>query len=88
MFELYIGSATTFIQPSFGNFNALYEAIHNAIPIRWVTNEFNFNSSRVEYLIFILKDDKVPATSWDHVIKQEIPIIKATFTSIINSMKV
>jgi hypothetical protein len=87
MLQYYIESGTTFSQPSFWDFNALYAAIHDAIPIAWVTNDLDLNASGVEYLIFTPKDHKILATFWDPVMKSESRVTHDVFVAIIDNVK-
>jgi len=50
--SMYISSETAFTQPQFLDFNALLTQKHDAIPMKWVSNELDLNSEGVEYLSF------------------------------------
>jgi hypothetical protein len=83
----YIEPATAFSQPGFWDFNTLCAATHYAIPIAWITNHLDLNTSEVEYLIFNPKDHKIPATFRDPTTKDESLVTRDVFVAIIDNVK-
>jgi hypothetical protein len=86
--EQYTEPATAWSQPSFWDFNALYNTIHDAILTKWVTDDLDLNSSGVEFLAFEPKNHSIRATFRDPVTKIAIPITREVFASIIESVKI
>jgi hypothetical protein len=67
--DMYKEERTAFIQHAFWDFNALVLGHHDAIPMMWVTDALDLNSSSVEYLSFSPKDHNIRAIFRDLVTK-------------------
>jgi hypothetical protein len=87
MLEQYIEAATAFSQPAFWDFNALCNATHDAILIRWVTDDLDLNSFGVEYRVFTPKDHVFRATFCDPVMQEPTLVTREVFASIIETVK-
>jgi hypothetical protein len=85
--EMYKGERTAFTHHAFWDFNALVPGHHNTIPMKWVTDELDLNSSGVEYLSFKPKDHSIRAVFRDHVTKVCSLVTREVFATIVSSAK-
>ena len=86
--SMYIDSETAFTQPQFWDFNALLTQRHDAIPMKWVSNELDLNSEGIEYLSFEPKGCSIRATHRPEGQRLVgIPVTRDVFAAIILAVK-
>jgi hypothetical protein len=85
--QMYIDPATMFSHEQFWDFNALIEARHDAIPLKWMTDELDLNSLGVEFLAFDPKGTTIPCIYQDPVAKQTFPVTREVYRHIVDSVK-
>jgi hypothetical protein len=85
---MYIEETTKFKSEAFWDFNALVEVRHDAIPMKWVTEEeLDLNASRIEFLSFELKGHSIPAIFKDPVTKATCPVTRDVYVCIVAGVK-
>jgi hypothetical protein len=87
--QMYLEPKTQFTQATFWDFNALVDAMHDAIPMRWIpsSNTLDLNASGAEYLAFTPKEHMFRATFWDPITQENIPITREVYAAIIAGVK-
>ena len=85
--SMYISSETAFTQPQFSDFNSLLTQKHDAIPMKWVSNELDLNSEGVEYLSFEPIGHNIRALHREGQRLVGIPVTKDVFAAIISVVK-
>jgi hypothetical protein len=85
--KMYVEEWTRFSQEPFWDFNALVGATHDSIPLKWITEDLDLNTSGVEYLAFVPKDHTIWATYRDLVTMDSIPVIREVYAAIIDLVK-
>jgi hypothetical protein len=87
--QIYIEEKTRFTQANFWDFNALIEARHDAIPMRWILalNGLDLNDSGVEYLAFEPKEHSFRATYRDPITQDNIPMTREIYVAIVAGVK-
>jgi hypothetical protein len=83
----YLDNKTKYTQESFWDFNALCDARHDVIPMKWVTEDLDLNASGVEFLSFSPKDHSIPACFKDPVTKHEARVTREIYAAIIDSVQ-
>jgi hypothetical protein len=86
---MYVEEKTRFTQPNFWDFNALIEARHDAIPMRWIStsNGLDLNALGVEYLAFEPKEHSFRATYRDPITQDNIPMTREIYVAIVAGVK-
>ena len=85
--DMYKEEQSAFTQEAFRDFNVLLLGHYNAIPMKWVIDELDLNSSGVEYLSFELKDHNIRAVCKDSITKICSLVTQEIFAAIVNSTK-
>jgi hypothetical protein len=87
--QMYVEEITKFKATALWDFNALFEARHNVIPMKWVTeSEMDLNSLGGEFLSFEPHlEQSIPAIYKDTVTKIACLVTMEAYASIIDGMK-
>ena len=86
--KLYVEEKTQFTQELFWDFNALIGTRHDCIPMKWVTDELDLNLEGVEFLSFERGTGySIRAMYRDPVTKEEVPITRDIFTTLVDGVK-